>query len=81
MVYDLIKSIKSKICIDSELFVLFGGHHAGFLILSHSSLEKVSFSLEGDHLHPVEGVFGIPQLRHAEGTKQSIGHAFNVLDH
>jgi hypothetical protein len=74
-------NVISKINVDSELFVLFGVHYASLLVLSHSSLEEVCLALEGDHLHPIEGVFTVPDFGNAKGMEESIGHTFNVLNH
>merc|ERR1719204_351058 len=57
------------------------GHHVGFLILTHSTLEEVGLSLEADHLHPVEWVGNIPDLAIVQSMQQSIGNKFNVLGH
>ena len=73
--------VSSKICIKSKLFVLFGCHHSGLLVLSHSSLKEVGLSLERNHLHPIEGVLAIPDLGHSEGKQETVSHTLDVLDH
>lgn len=50
-------------------------------VLSHSLLEEVGLSLEGDHLHPLEGVGGFIHLGDVEGGKETVGAELNVLAH
>jgi hypothetical protein len=73
--------VGSKICIESELLVLLGCHHACLLVLPNPPLKKVGLSLQRNHLHPVEGVLAIPDLGHSESKQEAVGHALNVLDH
>ena len=58
----------SKISIDLELFVFFGTHDASLLILSDSSLEKIGFSLKGNHFHPIKRIFALVNLRTTQST-------------
>mmetsp|Transcript_33811 Transcript_33811/g.82954 ORF Transcript_33811/g.82954 Transcript_33811/m.82954 type:complete len:368 (-) Transcript_33811:96-1199(-) len=58
-----------------------GVHDAALLVLAHALLEEVGLALEGDELHPVEGVDGVVLLGHAEGHQQVVCHELDVLLH
>jgi len=73
--------INSKISIDPEFLLIFGCHHSCLLVLTYSPFEKVGLSLKRNHLHPVEGVLAIPNLRHSQSSQQSVSNALDVLSH
>lgn len=50
-------------------------------ILCNTLLEKISFALEGNKLHPVEGILGPVDLFVAQSDSEPIGTELNVLRH
>ena len=51
------------------------------LVIADSLLKKVGFTLQGDHIHPLEGVLNVVVLGYSELEKKSIGNEFDVLVH
>ena len=39
---------------------------ACFLVVANSLLEEIRLTLEGNHIHPLEGVFDVEVLRHSQ---------------
>lgn len=64
-----------------ELFLFLAVHDSGFLILTHSSLEEVCLSLQGNHLHPVKGILALVNFLTAQGNQKPIRHTFDILSH
>lgn len=71
----------SKVSIDVELFSFLWSHYACFLVLTNSSFKKVRLSLKRNHVHPFEGVLASVNFWASQCCNQSVGYAFNVLDH
>mmetsp|Transcript_51441 Transcript_51441/g.112776 ORF Transcript_51441/g.112776 Transcript_51441/m.112776 type:complete len:335 (+) Transcript_51441:158-1162(+) len=71
-----------EIFIRSELIsLLIPRHHVGLLVLPDTLLEKISLPLQGDQLHPVEGVGDVEDLAVAQGDQEPISHKFDVTCH
>ncbi len=56
-------------------------HDSSPLIVPYTPLEEIRFALQGDLLHPVEGVHDMVQLAAAQGQQKSICHKLDVLRH
>ncbi len=68
-----------KVGVQGERLLL--THDTGLLVFPDLLFEKVSFTLKGDQVHEIEGVFRIEVFRTTEGDEQAISHEFNVLTH
>merc|ERR1712107_266274 len=56
-------------------------HDSGLLVLPDALLEEVRLALQGNELHPVEGVRRAEQLRVTQRGQQAVGHELNVPGH
>lgn len=54
---------------------------AGLGVLADALLEEVGLALDGDEVHPVEGVALVEELGHAEAGEEVVRDELDVLDH
>merc|ERR1712066_458794 len=75
----------SEVCIQAEALglLLVGSrrHHTSLLVLAHALFEEVGLPLQGDQLHPIEGIRCTEKLRMPKRREQSVGHELNVPRH
>mmetsp|Transcript_15251 Transcript_15251/g.33601 ORF Transcript_15251/g.33601 Transcript_15251/m.33601 type:complete len:238 (-) Transcript_15251:447-1160(-) len=88
--HDQVRSVQnststSEVPVQGKLRRLLGpiaaGHHACLLVLTHALLEKVGLALQGNHLHPIKRIRGVPDLAVPQCTQQAIRHKLNILCH
>lgn len=72
---------RSEVGIKGKNAVLFGLLDVGFLILADSLFKEISLSLQRDHIHPLERIFDVVELRDTHGEQESVSHEFDVLAH
>mmetsp|Transcript_47386 Transcript_47386/g.146682 ORF Transcript_47386/g.146682 Transcript_47386/m.146682 type:complete len:337 (-) Transcript_47386:146-1156(-) len=75
----------SKVSVQREapalLLARCGAHDARLLVLADALLEEVRLALQGDELHPVEGVGGAEELLVAQGREQPVRDELDVARH
>lgn len=73
--------LDSEVSIESEFLIFLISHDTSFLVFTDSLLEEIGLALEGDHVHPVEGVLGVVHFLVAEGIDEPVSNEFDVLLH
>ena len=70
-----------EVLIEAEHLLVSLDADSGLGVLSHPLLEEVGLALEGDHLHPLEGVGGPVVLRAVQLGEEPVGAELDVLPH
>ena len=70
-----------KVFIQRENLLVAAGHDAGLLVVAHALFEEVGLALQGDHIHPGEGVFHVVNFGLAQSGQQTVGDKLDVLAH
>ena len=64
-----------------RVFVFVSQFYTRFLVVSNSLFEEVGLPLQGNHVHPLEGVLYVVVLGHSQREKKAIRNKLDVLRH